>query len=482
MSAFTPEDFGFAFLEDGATVQDVIEQRISELSKTDAREAFYVADLGQVVRRYLRWVRFMPRVTPFYAVKCNDSRPLVLALAALGTGFDCASEYEVELVKSLGVDSGRIIYANTCKQPSHLKHAAAQGIQMMTFDDEGELLKIANCYKDAKLVLRIETDDSDSMFPLSNKFGATVEMGKFLLKRAKELALDVIGVSFHVGSACKNPKAYTKAIADARILFDKGAELGCNMTLLDIGGGFPGYDIPDLFVFKEFAAEINPTLDKYFPASSGVRIISEPGRYFPSTVYTLAVNIIGKKVAAISEKEKQDSDGEDVHKNRMMYYVNDGIHGSFKFVLFPNALVLPNPCQKRQLNERTYSSTIFGQTCDGHDLIMEDFQLPELREGEWLLFHNMGAYTITTSTTFNGFQKPDIHYVMSRSMWQHIEDISAAKGLYAPEEEASEEPEICSFLKPGPARKLYEQYAKQAVPRIIEAMELQRKREMQDRV
>lgn len=62
------------------------------LSMQDDRDAFYVCDLGDVLKKHLRWARALPRVTPFYAVKCNDSRAVVMTLASLGTGFDCASK------------------------------------------------------------------------------------------------------------------------------------------------------------------------------------------------------------------------------------------------------------------------------------------------------------------------------------------------------------------------------------------------------
>lgn len=62
-----------------------------------------------------------------------------------------------------------------------------------------------------------------------------------------------------------------------------------------------------MFVFGwQIAAVINPALDKYFPADSGVRIIAEPGRYYVASAYTLAVNIIAKKVIM---KEQSASDG-----------------------------------------------------------------------------------------------------------------------------------------------------------------------------
>ena len=58
----------------------------------DDKDAFYVADLGDVLKKHLRWARAMPRVQPFYAVKCNDGMAVVRTLASLGAGFDCASK------------------------------------------------------------------------------------------------------------------------------------------------------------------------------------------------------------------------------------------------------------------------------------------------------------------------------------------------------------------------------------------------------
>lgn len=73
-----------------------------------------------------------------------------------------------------------------------------------------------------RLVLRIATDDSKAVCRLSIKFGAPLKACRGLLERAKELGLDVIGVSFHVGSGCTDPETYTQAIADARCVFDMG--------------------------------------------------------------------------------------------------------------------------------------------------------------------------------------------------------------------------------------------------------------------
>ncbi|XP_061115459.1 ornithine decarboxylase 1-like [Conger conger] len=267
------------------------------------------------------------------------------------------NKYEMHLITSLGVDPSRIIYANTIKQPSHLKYATAHGIQKMTFDNEA-----------TRLVLRIAVDDTHSLFSMSKKFEAKLERCPALLKRAKKLGLDVIGVSFHVGGFCMTPVAYTKAITNARNVFDLAAKIGYKMTLLDLGGGYPGFSLPN---FRRLHA----------------------------------VNIIGKRVDI--EKLADDGKEDGANSKTISYYVNDGIH---TLVIFPYAY-------RSKPGERFYPSTIYGQTCDGHDQIVEDYSLPEAHEGEWMLFHHMGAYTVSTMTDFNGFPKPETQFVMTRKAW-----------------------------------------------------------------
>lgn len=431
----------FSYLEEGFSARDILEQKINEASITDDRDAFFVCDLGDLLKKHLRWVRLLPRVAPFYAVKCNSSREVVATLASLGTGFDCASKVEIELVQALGVDQSRIIYANPCKQVSQIKYASNHGVQTMTFDSEAELVKVANFHSNAKLVLRIATDDSKSVCRLSMKFGASLKACRGLLERAKKLQLNVIGVSFHVGSGCTDPNAFTQAIADARYVFDLGAELGYNMDLLDIGGGFPGSDDVEL-KFEEIVAVINPALDKYFPADSGINIIAEPGRYYVASAYTLVVNIIAKKVI-MDEDSASDEEDEGTGDRTLMYYINDGMYGSFNCILFDHAHCLPTLHKKPKPDEVLYPCSIWGPTCDGLDRIVEQCKLPDLQVGDWLLFDNMGAYTVAASSTFNGFQAPEISYVMSRPAWQYLQHISSGDLPAAPEAACPPEMPAC---------------------------------------
>ncbi|XP_055011556.1 ornithine decarboxylase-like [Boleophthalmus pectinirostris] len=193
---------------------------------------------------------------------------------------------------------------------------------MMTFDNEEELLKISKYHPTSKLLLRIAVDDSKSLLKLSTKFGAKLQTVGVLLLRAQELHLNIIGVSFHVGCLCTDNTAYKKAIADARHVFDQANLSGFQMKILNIGGGFYGDE-----EFQMVSKGINEALDEFFPADCGVRIIAEPGRYFVESAFTLAMNVFAKRQVQ-GDPMISSKDGNGLNK-LMMYYVTDGVYGSF---------------------------------------------------------------------------------------------------------------------------------------------------------
>ncbi|XP_075118266.1 ornithine decarboxylase 1-like [Leptodactylus fuscus] len=393
-------------LEEGSSAMDFLKEKAYESFGLGEQNAFYVADLGDVVDKYNRFLRELPRVKPFYAVKCNDSKEVLQLLAILGSGFDCASKAEMDLVLSLGVPADDIVYGNTCKQPSFVRHAAKCGITKMTYDCESELFKMAEEYPEAELILRIVANDSGSSNVPSKKFGAPLQKCEALLKLANILNLSVIGVSFHVGTLSRRPQTFSQAIADARHVFDLGRELGHAMRLLDIGGGFPGdYFTP---VFEEFAT-INDALDRYFPDAEGVKIISEPGRYFVTSAFTAALNVIGKKEEFVADGKLD---------RKLSYYLNDGLFGTFwPFEPRPTKLKLLKDFHHSQ---KLFPSRLWGPCCVDQDLILEEVSLPDLEIGDWIIFLNMGAYSISKPSTFNGFLPPTVYYTMSQKQFERI--------------------------------------------------------------
>ncbi len=181
-------------------------------------------------------------VEPFYAVKCNPDLAIVRLLATLGCGFDCASMSEIDLVlnklgnqlnispQSLAGD--KLVYAQPAKFIDHLNFAAKSGVRKTVFDGEDELYKLAKVNdtlpegQKLELLLRLTTADEKSVCSFSHKFGCPVADGPYLLEIAKQLGLNVIGVSFHVGSGCGDPQAFSTAFDHAAKIFLAADSLG----------------------------------------------------------------------------------------------------------------------------------------------------------------------------------------------------------------------------------------------------------------
>ncbi|KAI8148182.1 pyridoxal-dependent decarboxylase [Fennellomyces sp. T-0311] len=385
-------------------VQQVIQQKLEAINalkwESDQENAFFVADLGEVYRQHLRWQSLLPRIEPFFAIKSNPDPMVVKLLAAIGLGFDCASKSEIQQVLEEGVEPERIIYANPCKQASFIRYANQRNVAKMTFDNAEELHKIKKLYPDAELVLRILTDDSKSLCQLGLKFGAPLEIVPSLLQTAKELDLNVIGVSFHVGSGCQDEHAFADAVMRARKAFDIGLTMGFNFTLLDVGGGFPGADVQDGITFEKVAKVLGPAVDAFFP--SDIRVIAEPGRYYVASAFTICTHVVGRRTVR-AESETQ-----------YMYYVNDGMYGSFNCILFDHQVVHPQVLVRNNgpvhKDEKVYTSSVWGPTCDSIDCLAKETRLPLLEDGDWLFWENMGAYSICAASQFNGFKQSDIIY------------------------------------------------------------------------
>ncbi|KAG6816668.1 hypothetical protein H0H87_004028 [Tephrocybe sp. NHM501043] len=398
--------------------------RLAEAHKPDAEKAFFVADLSQVYLQHQRWVANMPEIQPHYAVKCNPDPYVIRLLAALGVGFDCASNGEISQVLSVGgIDPSRIIFANPCKAVSFIRSAASMGVQTMTFDNSDELYKVARSHTNAKLVIRILTDDSKSLCAFGIKFGAPLVTVPGLLAKAQELGLDVVGVSFHVGSGCYDPSVYTDAIRRARAVFDMGKEAGYTFNLLDVGGGFEDT------LFEQAAGFLTSAIEEYFPNRQGLKIIAEPGRYYVSKSFKLAANIIARRAPLTGPPtdiaEPSDQPG-------VMYYINDGVYGAFNCILFDHQVIHPyvlslNGSFHVPASEPQGLSSVWGPTCDSIDCVSPKTTLPTaLQVGDWLAFDDMGAYTICASSHFNGFELSNVVYTLGGSGGSEVYKVLAA--------------------------------------------------------
>jgi ornithine decarboxylase len=263
------------------------------------------------------------------------------------------------------------------------------------------------------LILRIRCEAKNAQCPLGAKFGCDpVTEAPKLLKAAKNMNLNVIGISFHVGSGCRDYPVYYKAIGICKGLFDEGESLGFNMRVLDIGGGFPGDNDKTI---DEVAMIINQGIEAFFSGGKNICVIAEPGRFYVASAFTLVTNVYSRK--NIYNPLTNDLD-------RIMLYVNDGVYGSFNCILYDHQVVAPKLLNRNKENEKKVMSTIFGPTCDALDTIIDNIPMPESMDiGDFIYFENMGAYTIPVASAFNGFPLPKIYCYIQRDFWQMIRSL-----------------------------------------------------------
>ncbi|EGD81330.1 ornithine decarboxylase, partial [Salpingoeca rosetta] len=290
-------------------------------------------------------------------------------------------------------------------------------------------------------------------------FGADPAVTGHLLQLARQLGLDVVGVSFHVGSGATDARAFADAVARARAVFDEAAALGFSPHLLDVGGGFPGDDpaaTPAAAVrFEDIARELRSAFAEHFPPSAvpGLRIIAEPGWYYVASASSLAVCITSKRrvvdVTATTPTATTGATPTTPASNatphpatepppKFMYYVNDGVYQSFNCIIFDHARVqaqvlytgngVPAMDDEHLAAAVLHESSVWGPTCDSIDCVQASTMLPELDVGDWLVFDNMGAYTSCAASTFNGFALTKHVYTFSHVLVD-LQRVPAADGI-----------------------------------------------------
>jgi len=328
------------------------------------------------------WKKALPSVHPFYAVKCNTDPTLLSWLKQKGACFDCASSREMNMVSKFynGNIWKNILFANPCKTPQDIQLAKELRIPWVTVDSVEELEKMNEANYRPEIVIRLRVDDTGSTSPFSLKFGADYEQSKYIAKIAKEMKMLVVGMSFHVGSGSDRPEAFREAIHLANTSWN--AISTRRMDVLDLGGGWS-------YEEKLFTEQSKATLEG-LKSCDAKNYIAEPGRFFAAPVYDLYIQVIGKKP----------------NTNGWRYTLDESIYGQFSCIPYDHAT--PSMGVLRETNGVKTKAILFGRTCDSLDWIANSVSMDELEVGDWLYIPNMGAYTTSTSTEFNGFPKPEI--------------------------------------------------------------------------
>lgn len=366
-----------------------------EIVRQAARQKYtrplLILDNAIVREKARRFRAAMPRVRPHYAVKANPDRRVLKALIQEGCGFEIASTAELDLLLALGVAPGEVFYSNPMKSRDSIRYAAQKGVEWFVVDSVDELRRVHELKSDAHIYLRIATPNIGSDWPLSGKFGAGASETREIVGTAAKLGADLAGVTFHVGSQCRNPENWRVGIEKARTLFDAMTKAGLKPRLLDIGGGFPVRHVKPIPSIEVIGEVVNEAL-KIFPDE--VKVIAEPGRYMVSDAGYFVCRVLGTTTRG---------------GKRWMHW-DAGLFGGI--------IETTEGLKYKIRTERSGPDIpwhVAGPTCDSVDVILRDEPLPsDLQEGDFVYIRNAGAYTNAYASEFNGFPLPEVRVFESK--------------------------------------------------------------------
>jgi ornithine decarboxylase len=357
-----------------------------------------VIDHDVIRRSYAAFKKHLPKVQAYYAVKANPAPEIVRTLFREGASFDVASLPEFMLVhenirrlparRRQDFIWDKIVYANPIK-PKETLLELDQYKPLVTFDNRAELLKIKRYAPHAGLALRLRVPNTGSMVELSSKFGCDPGEAVDLIEEAFRIGLVVEALSFHVGSQCTNFENFVQAMNMAAAVMREAASRGREIKILDIGGGFPVPYDRHVKPFSALARRINAEIARLFPPE--LEILAEPGRFLVATAATSLARVIGKAVR----------DG------RTCYYINDSVYHTYSGIIFDHCRYPVKSFKKG----KTEVCAVFGQTCDGLDVISQSEELPDLEIEDLVYSTNIGAYSNASATHFNGFPPAPVVHV-----------------------------------------------------------------------
>lgn len=356
-----------------------------------------VVDVDRVAENFRVLQGALPLAHIYYAVKANPAAAVLERLVALGSSFDAASIEEIEMCLVAGADPRTISFGNTIKKGSAIARAHAHGVPIFAFDSDGELDKLARHAPGAQVYCRLLVENTGADWPLSRKFGTTVEHARDLMVRAKSLGLDPCGLSFHVGSQQIETDAYEAAIGRVAMLFTDLARAGVDIRMVNCGGGFPVRYRDEVPPIDSFAGAIMRAMTRHF-GNALPEILVEPGRFIVGDA-----GVVRSEVVLVSRR------GDDPVR---WVYLDIGRFGGLAEtegeairyrITTPHDGAPDGPV------------AIAGPTCDGADILYErsHYRLPlGLDTGDVVTLESTGAYVSTyASQRFNGFAPLAEHYV-----------------------------------------------------------------------
>ncbi len=353
-----------------------------------------VMDLDAVAGAYRTLSEAMPATQMYYAVKANPAPPVIARLHREGARFDAASRAEISLCIEAGARPCDISFGNTIKRPADIAWAAAKGVDLFAADAPEELEKIAASAPGARVILRLMVEHSPGDWPLARKFGCPAGSMISLMDKARSCGLRPVGLSFHVGSQTRTAALWRPVMVQASEIWHAARSAGHDLTVLNIGGGFPVAYLEPVQDAQSYGDELTAMISELFGQPEVV--MAEPGRALVGS----AGAIVGE-VLLVARKRPSD----------IARWVYLDI-GRFSGLAETEGEAIRYQIETSADGSETGPCILAGPSCDSVDVLYErrPVQLPlSLRAGDRVLIRATGAYTASyASVGFNGIPPLDV--------------------------------------------------------------------------
>ena len=375
----------------------------------------YVYDAEKIKRQYERLTSAFSGVGKLrfhYATKALNNISILKYIQGLGAGLDTVSIQEVRLGIQAGFDPATIIFTPNGVSLNEIEEVAKLGVQI-NIDNLSILEQFGSKYPDIPVCIRINPhvmaggNSNISVGHIDSKFGISIHQIPHLLRITENTNMRINGIHMHTGSDILDIDVFLHA---TEILFETAKNFR-NLEFIDFGSGFKvPYKQGDIEtnieeLGEKLTAKFNAFCSEY---GRQLTLAFEPGKFLVSQAgyFLTKVNVVKQTTSTVFAQV-------DSGFNQLIRPMLYGSHHEIENISNPNG------------RERFYS--VVGYICET-DTFGSNRKIAEISEGDFLAFHNAGAYCNTMASNYNSRYRPaevlwinnEAHLIRARENFEDI--------------------------------------------------------------
>ncbi len=346
-----------------------------------------------------------PNSEVHFAVKANYNLGILSILRDAGCKAEAYARCELTATQRAGFDPENVLLTGMNRTPADIERALDWGVSHLLIDNATELEKVVVAAEATGAVpdvlirgnpaMDVPTHPEVATATLESKFGLDIESGRAMAVAEKAVESDAVslaGVQLHVGSQVRGVEPYGVAAREMLgFAADVRDELGVEIDVLDLGGGFPVPYDEDVPATEDIVSYMADTIRESCEAHnlSEPKLFVEPGRRLVGNAGTFVAT-----VGVIKETPFADFVVLDGGTNAVSSY-------------------WPYPVYAVKDRDPGQEYHVAGPLCYSGDVISEDVSLPQLGPGDLVAVDRIGAYSLGSASHTNAEPKPPVVLVRS---------------------------------------------------------------------